>query len=125
MPQPTVAARLRPLIAVGAVATCGIVDLEVLFSARDARELAAVRAERDLAFERIDMTQADFDRAADVLLRLAQIGMHRAVSLPDLLLGAVAERARLTVLHYDKDFDTLAKATGQPTEWVAPAGSLG
>ncbi|MEK7862235.1 MAG: PIN domain-containing protein, partial [Chloroflexota bacterium] len=74
MPRASVAARLRPLIAAGAVATCGIVELEVLFSAHDARELAAVRAERALAFERVDMTEADFDRAADVLLRLAEIG---------------------------------------------------
>ncbi|MEK7862236.1 MAG: VapC toxin family PIN domain ribonuclease, partial [Chloroflexota bacterium] len=43
---------------------------------------------------------------------------------PDLLIGAVAERARLTVLHYDKDFVALAKATGQPVEWVVPAGSI-
>ena len=106
------------------MATCGIVELEVLFSAHDARALAAVRAERALAFERVDMTEADFDRAADVLLRLAEIGLHRAVSLPDLLIGAVAERARLTVLHYDKDFVALAKATGQPVEWVVPAGSI-
>lgn len=124
MPQPAVAARLRPLIEVGAVATCGVVDLEVLFSARDAHELAAVRAERELAFDRVDMTQSDFDRAADVLLRLAQLGLHRAVSLPDLLIGAAAERAKLTVLHYDKDFDVLRRVTGQPTEWVVPAGSL-
>jgi hypothetical protein len=26
------------------------------------------------------------------------------------------------VLHYDADFDLIAAVTGQPTEWVVPAG---
>jgi hypothetical protein len=29
----------------------------------------------------------------------------------------------LTVLHYDGDYDMIAKVTGQPTEWVVPRGS--
>lgn len=29
-----------------------------------------------------------------------------------------------TVLHYDTDQDRIAALTGQPTEWVAPKGSL-
>jgi hypothetical protein len=36
----------------------------------------------------------------------------------------VAERAGLAVLHYDKDFDLISQATGQPSEWVVPQGSL-
>jgi hypothetical protein len=28
------------------------------------------------------------------------------------------------VLHYDHDFDLIAAVTGQPTEWVVPAGSI-
>ena len=42
----------------------------------------------------------------------------------DLVLAAVAERAQLTVLHYDRDFDHIATLTGQPVEAVAPLGSL-
>ena len=44
--------------------------------------------------------------------------------IPDLLIAAVAERNALTVLHYDKDFDLIAKVTGQSMEWVVPAGSV-
>jgi hypothetical protein len=29
-----------------------------------------------------------------------------------------------TVLHYDEDYDRIAKVTGQPVEWVASKGSL-
>ena len=31
---------------------------------------------------------------------------------------------RIAVLHYDSDFDIIARVTGQPTEWVEPHGSL-
>jgi len=68
--------------------------------------------------------QADFDRTAEVMLLLADRGQHRAVGAADLVLAAVAERAQLTVLHYDRDFEHIAAVTGQPVEAVAPSRSL-
>ncbi len=124
MRLPSVAARLVPLIEAGDIATCGIVDLEVLITARSSADHVNIKRERDLSFPRIDMRQSDFDRAADVMLRLSEIGLHRAVSLPDLLIAAVAERAGLVILHYDSDYDHIRTATGQATEWVVPQGSL-
>jgi predicted nucleic acid-binding protein len=56
------------------------------------------------------------DRAVEVLALLADRGQHRAPSLPDLIVAAIAELARLTVLHLDKDFDIIADITGQPVE---------
>ena len=47
---------------------------------------------------------------------LADLGQHRALSIPDLLIAATAEIARLTVLHVDKDFDLIAAITGQSIE---------
>ena len=38
--------------------------------------------------------------------------------LPGLLIAACAERAGLTVLHYDADYDRIAKLTGQAVQWV-------
>lgn len=119
-----VAARLSPLIVDGQVATCGIVELEVLYSARKDDELRDIRDSRRTAFPRVPMSEADFERAEDVLAQLARHGHHRAVSLPDLLIAAAAERAGLIVIHYDADYDTIARVTGQVTEWVAPRGSL-
>ncbi len=29
----------------------------------------------------------------------------------------------MTVLHYDADYDRIGAVTGQPTEWVVPAGT--
>jgi predicted nucleic acid-binding protein len=48
----------------------------------------------------------------------------RAVGFPDLLIAAVAGRERVTVLHYDSDFDLIARVTGQPVQWVVPRGTV-
>jgi predicted nucleic acid-binding protein len=61
------------------------------------------------------LTPAAERRAVEVLRSLAEHGQHRAPSIPDLLIAAVAETARLTVLHVDKDFDLIAGVTGQET----------
>ena len=44
--------------------------------------------------------------------------------MPDLLVAAAAEARNLTVLHYDADFDRIAAVTGQPCQWVVPAGTV-
>jgi predicted nucleic acid-binding protein len=119
-----VAARCIPLIRAGLVATCSIVDLEVLYSARSPTSYAAVRSERALALELLAIEQPVLDRAIEVQAALAERGEHRGASLPDLVIAAAAERARITILHYDADYDRIASVTGQPVEWVVPRGSL-
>ena len=49
-------------------------------------------------------------------LLLADQAQHRAPSIPDLLIAAVAELAGLIVLHVDKDFELIADVTGQAVE---------
>lgn len=61
------------------------------------------------------LTPAAEKRAVEVLRSLARRGQHRAPSIPDLLIAAAAETARLTVLHIDKDFELIAGITGQET----------
>ena len=121
--HPTVAARMAPLLVAGDIATCDVVELEILFSARTHRDLVATRDNRR-ALPHLAMDQADFDRAIDVLEGLARSGHHRAAGIPDLLIAAVAERHGLAVLHYDKDFELIATVTTQAVEWVVPAGSV-
>jgi predicted nucleic acid-binding protein len=121
---PEVSAVLSPLILAGDVVTCGIIELEILYSARSLSDLTSIRATRAVAFNQVSMTQADFDRAADLMEELARRGLHRAVGIPDLLLAAVAEREQLTLLHYDSDYDFVAGVTSQPIQWVVPRGSI-
>jgi predicted nucleic acid-binding protein len=65
------------------------------------------------------LTPAMEDRAFEVQMLLADRGQHRAPSIPDLLIAATAEKAGLTVLAVDKDFDLIAEVTGQPVETLA------
>jgi predicted nucleic acid-binding protein len=115
--------RLAPIIEAGAAASCAIVDLEVLFSARAYEDYVETRQRRGLAYHRVPLTDETFQRALDVQQKLAKIGHHR-LPIPDLIVSAAAELASLTVLHYDSDFDTIARITGQPMEWVVERGSV-
>ena len=123
LPLASVDRRLTPLLLAGDVATCSLVDLELLYSARAHADLAQLLADRR-ALPAVDIEQRDFDRAIAVMDLLARRGKHRAASIPDLLIAAVAERAALAVLHYDRDFELIASVTGQDTEWVVPRGSV-
>ena len=118
----TVAHVLEPLFDAGQVVTCPIIDLELLFSARNEAEHRALRAEL-AALRSFPIDQRITDRAVEVQGLLAVTGRHR-VPIADLLIAAVAERNDLVVLHYDRDFDTIAAATAQPVEWVVQRGSL-
>ena len=122
MSVPAVRDRLEPLLVDGLVATCGVIDLEIGFSARNAAVHREVRRERRaLPQARID--DEVFARAFEVQGELAQRGQHR-LPIPDLIIAATAERAGLTVLHYDADFERIAEVTGQAQEWVVPRGSI-
>jgi len=56
----------------------------------------------------------DWRRAIDGQAALWHGGRMRAVGLPYVLIAAVAERERVTVLHYDGDYELIAQVTGQP-----------
>lgn len=120
--KPTVAAKLEPLLAEGAVATCAIVMLEVLYSARSAADYGATRTELD-GLDRIELSEMIFERALEVQAELASAAQHRGVPLPDLMIAAAAELSGLTVLHYDADFDVIAAVTGQTVEWIVERGT--
>lgn len=122
MSIPAVAGRLGPLLESGEVATCAIVDLEVLYSARNLEQYERVHAERR-AFPDAPITPQVVSRAIEVQHELAKRGRHR-LAIPDLIVAAAAEAAGLCVLHYDADFEAIAEVTGQTHEWVVPRGSL-
>lgn len=123
MPLEPVRRRLEPILEAGEAATCSIIDLEVLFSARNFEEHRRARQRRALAYLRVPLTEEVFQRAMEVQGELAKSGRHR-LPIPDLLIAAAAEAAQLTVLHYDGDYDTISEITRQPMEWVVPKGSL-
>jgi predicted nucleic acid-binding protein len=91
--------------------------LEVGYSARSASDFRAGFRNPPLANMPVDyLTPAIEDRAVDLLARLADLGHHRAPSIPDLLIAATGELSGLIVLHVDKDFELIGEITGQPLE---------
>ena len=121
--QPAVGAVLNPLLERGLLATCPMIDFEVMWTCRSAADLPGVRASRLASYEQLPVIPDDWDVALDVQEALWQEGLIRCVGMPDLLIAAVAARERVTVLHYDSDFDRIAAVTRQPTEWVVPRGT--
>jgi predicted nucleic acid-binding protein len=109
----------------GELATCDMVRLELLHSARHATEFGELREELAVLPDcPIDKDQ--WARAVWVYERLSTHGgaMQRSVKHPDLLIAAAAEAADVAVLHYDDDYEHIAAITGQATRWLAPQGSL-
>ncbi|MFL5817556.1 MAG: PIN domain nuclease [Conexibacter sp.] len=101
----------------GLVRIATVTLLEVGYSARDAQDIHAGLCEPPVASMPVEYAApASEDRAVEVLTLLVDRGHHRAPSVPDLLVAAIAERAGLVVLHQDKDFDLIAQVTGQPAE---------
>ncbi len=76
------------------------------------------------AWPQVDMDQPVLDRAVEVQDELADRSQQRGAKIADLLIAAAAEAAGLVVLHYDHDFDLIATVTGQPVEWIVPAGTI-
>ena len=115
--------RIAPILEAGAAVTCAIVDLEVLYSAKNYDEYARIQRRRELAYARVPVTEEAFARAIQVQGELARSGRHR-LPIPDLIIAAVAESYALTVLHYDRDYDVIAEVTGQAVEWVVARDSI-
>lgn len=101
----------------GLVRLSTITRLELGYSARSGDTGRRQIASPPLSLMPIEhLTPAIEDRAFQVQMLLADRGQHRAPSIPDLLIAATAEKAGLTVLAVDKDFDLIATITGQPVE---------
>ncbi|HEU4671582.1 MAG TPA: PIN domain-containing protein [Candidatus Limnocylindrales bacterium] len=114
-----------PAIEEGRIAVCDQVAMELLWSARDVTDFRATEAGL-LACPWFEVEPADWAEARRVFRELASRGPlhHRQVKIPDLLIAAVAARHRLTIVHYDHDYDIIASITGQTTRWAAPRGSI-
>lgn len=115
---------LVPLMERGLVSICGVTELELLYSARNIQERARMKQQIDASLDLVHEPDDIWARASEIQEALTEKGQHRAASVPDLVVAAVARASGLTVLHYDHDFDTIAAFTEQPTHWVVPAGSV-
>ena len=109
----------------GQIAVCDMVVMELLWSARDSGDFAAIETALG-ACPWVRIEPGDWDEARRVFRELAARGPlhHRQVKIPDLLIAAAAARDDRMIVHYDEDYDVIASVTGQATRWAAPRGSL-
>ncbi|MFK4222609.1 PIN domain nuclease [Streptomyces sp. NPDC019890] len=105
-------------IGAGLVAMCDFTELEVLYSARSAAHREQLQHELDTHYAWCPVPDGIYRRARVVQEQLTAKGEHRSAGPVDLLVSAVAEEAGLTLLHYDRDFSTIARATGQPERMI-------
>ncbi|WP_405558641.1 PIN domain nuclease [Streptomyces canus] len=105
-------------IGAGLVAICDITELEVLYSARSAQDRARLKAALDAHYAWCPMPDGVYRRSRIVQEQLTAKGEHRSAGPVDLLLAAAAEEAGLTLLHFDRAFETIARTTGQPVRMI-------
>ncbi|MFJ3927815.1 PIN domain nuclease [Streptomyces sp. NPDC090022] len=120
--EPAVAAVLDPLHERGLLAVCPAVEYELMFSVRGRHEVDVITKWLH-GFDYLYCAQEVSERALHVQRKAIDQGFHRALSWPDLLIAATAERHGAILLHHDGDFDMIASITRQRTQWVVPPGS--
>ena len=121
--DPEVARDLGQALGDDEVAITEPVLLEYLNGARNLAEYDRFET-RLRAARLLETTPADWTRALAVHRRLAGpgAGHQRSVSLVDLIVAAVAERARCPIVHVDQDYERIAALTGQATRPLALRG---
>jgi hypothetical protein len=115
---------LREAIGSGRLAVTDMVVVEYLNGASNLAEYDRFAWGLGAA-ERLRAEPGDWDRVLEVhrLLAGSGPGHQRSVSVPDLIVAAVAERHGATLVHYDEDYDRIAALTGQSVRWVVPRES--
>ncbi len=113
--------RLHELRETGQLAVCLVSMAELLYSTRNAEELARVRLDLS-TLNYLHMNPVAERHLVDIMAALALRGQHRT-PIPDLMLAAIALAHSAVVLHYDSDYERIAAVTGQPHEWILPRGT--
>jgi predicted nucleic acid-binding protein len=118
--------RFDSALAAGELWTCPPALLEMRFSAIDGPAFA-LTAQRLDALPDAPLTTEAARAAVRAQAELAAApGVSHRVKPVDLLIAAVAASEGLGVLHYDRDYDTIAEHTSLRFQsiWVAPRGSV-
>lgn len=99
----------------GLVGMCEVTEIEVLRSARSSAHHKQMQQYLSGFYAWAPFPDGAFRRALQVQHILVDHGEHRSAGPVDLLVAAVAELSGLTLLHRDRDFETIARHTGQST----------
>jgi hypothetical protein len=101
-----------------------VVRFEILLSARDGLAFDKL-AERLSALQAAPLGTSVVRAAEQAMRSLAHrsAGAQR-IPIVDYLVAAAAQELGAAVIHYDRDYDTLAELMEFESVWLAPAGTL-
>jgi predicted nucleic acid-binding protein len=120
--HPEVVESFRDTAKAGLLTGCPVVALELLSTARDPNEHAAL-AQWLSALRQAPVTRSVCASAVAASGELATAN-HPHVPVADYLIAAAASERGFGVLHYDHHYDTLAEVLEFQSVWIAPAGTL-
>ena len=121
---PAVREELEPLMMRALVGICGVTELEMLYSARNIQERARMKEQLEASLDRVDTPEDIWEQASWIQEALTEQAQHRSASIPDLIVAATGRARGLEILHYDLDFDTIARFTDQATRWIVSPGTV-
>jgi predicted nucleic acid-binding protein len=108
------------LAVTGVLATCAVVELEILYSARNLADHARLTAYLREQCVWLETTDDILTAAVDLQERLLAAGLHRK-PIPDLIIASVARHHDAVLVHHDREFDDIATvASDLRTRWIIP-----
>ncbi|TLP72834.1 PIN domain-containing protein [Nesterenkonia sphaerica] len=119
--SPIAARRYEELLLNGNLATCEVINLEILYSARSPKHYED-GAKLLHALPCLSVQNSTLRLAMTIQSKLAAIGQWRR-DIPDLIIAAVALEHEAAVLHYDKDYEIIAEVTDLRHEWIIERGT--
>ncbi len=122
--RPEVRGPWRQALLGGRLRISPLVRFEILLSARGGDSFDTL-AEQLSALQPAPLTTAVI-RAAEAAMRALAHRSSGAQRLPivDYLVAAAAQELGAAVIHYDRDFDTLAEIMEFESTWLAPSNAL-
>ncbi|MFF2349087.1 PIN domain nuclease [Kitasatospora sp. NPDC058115] len=112
------------LIDHGRIGLCEPTEAELLYSARSAKHYTDLKDALAEMYVWRPVPDGAWRQLLALQQSLVETGQHRSAGLADLLVAVTAMHHGLTVLHYDRDFETIAKHAELKTRWLAEPGSL-
>jgi predicted nucleic acid-binding protein len=120
---PKLAPWFNAQVKAGRVLVCDLIAMELIRLTPNESRAQEVAARLD-AFESVPMGAALWQRARGSQKLLSASGDHRRVPPVDLLIGAAAEQAGVPLVHYDRDYERLARVSALDQRWLLPDGTL-
>jgi predicted nucleic acid-binding protein len=107
----------------GRVLVCDLIILELVRMTPNQSRAREVAKRLD-SFEAVAMGAKLGQRARELQDLLTADGNHRRIPPVDLLIAATAEQAGVPLVHYDRDYERIARVSALQHRWLVPNGTL-